>query len=215
MIKNSFEIYNRHLLKIMTISLVIVIPISLFLYFATFYVYDSLETNQYPNLYMLFFIIMNFVCIIPMYRKLAQSDVEDEEEPTIWELMKEFIKHFGMVLVISLPLYVIALFGAPLAFIPTAICGAIMLVFPFCVHNVDLKKVLAKTGGILKRENIFILFDLVVVVSSQILIYSVLMQAFVNFDNNFYVYSITRAIVNAAIFPFLIFYLTQRYIIDE
>lgn len=215
MIKTSFEIYNRHLIKIMMISLIIVIPLSLFLYFSTYYLYDYLAADQYPNLYMMFFIIMNFICIIPMYRKLAESDIEDEEEPTVWELIKEFGKHFGIVLVISLPLFIIAVYGIPLAFIPTAISGAIMLTFPFFIHDLNFKKVMRKTGNILRRENIFIFFDLVVVVSAQILIYSLLMQAFANFDNNVYVYGITRAIVNACIFPFLIFYLTQRYSLEE
>ncbi|MFB4169304.1 hypothetical protein [Virgibacillus sp. JSM 102003] len=215
MIKTSFEIYNRHLIKIMMVSLVIVIPFSLFIYFSTYYLYDSLDADQYPSLYMVFFIIMNFICIVPMYRKLTKSDIDDEEEPTVWELIKEFFEHFGIILLISLPLFIIAVFGVALAFIPTIISGALLLIFPFFIHNMNFRKVLRKTGSILKRENIFILLDLLVVVSIQILIYSLLMQAFVTFENNVYVYGIMRAIVNASIFPFLIFYLTQRYSLDE
>ncbi len=198
----------------MMISVIIVIPLTLFLYFATIYLYDFMEADQYPNLYMLFFIIINFICLIPMYRKLAESDLEDEEDPTIWELIKEFLKHFGMVLFISVPLFLIGLIGMSLAFIPTAICGAIMLVFPFAVHYLDIKKMLTATGSILKRENIFILLDLAIVVSAQILIYSLIMQAFANFENSYYVYGITRALVNATVFPLLIFYLTQRYTVE-
>lgn len=215
MIKTSFEIYNRHLIKIMLISLIIVIPFSLFMYFSTYYLYDSLEADQYPSLYMVFFIIMNFICIVPMYRKLTKSDIDDEEEPTVWVLIKEFFEHFGMMLLISLPLYIIAVFGAVLAFIPTAISGALLLIFPFFIHDLNFKTVLRKSGSILKRENIFIFLDLLVVVSVQILIYSLLMQAFASFESNIYVYGIMRAIINASIFPFLIFYLTQRYSIEE
>ncbi|MFC4388027.1 hypothetical protein ACFOZ1_09430 [Gracilibacillus marinus] len=211
MIKTSLEIYNRYLIKIMMSSLLIVIPLSLFLYFATYYLYDVLAQDQYPSMYTLYFILLNFICIIPMYRRLAESDLEDEEEPTLLDLMKEFIKHFGIVLCISIPLYIVAMIGMPIGFIPTVICGVLLLLFPFTIHYLNAKKIMQSIGSILKKENIFVLFDLLVVICSQVLVYSLLLQAFDQFESNFYVYGITKAIVNACIFPFLIFYLTQRY----
>src|SRR5699024_4449789 len=214
MIKTSLEIYNRYLIKIMMVSLIIVIPFSLFIYFSMYYMYDYLEADQYPNLYI-FFIVLNFICIVPMYRKLTTCDIDGEEEPTVWELVKVFFEHFGMILLISLPLYIIAVVGVALAFIPTAISGGLLLVFPFFILYLNFIEVLMQTCSILKRENIFIFLDLIVVASTQILIYSLLMQAFASFESNIYVYGIMRAIVNACIFPFLIFYLTQRYSLEE
>lgn len=215
MIKTSFEIYNRYLIKIMILSLVVVIPFSLFIYFSTYYLYDYLDTDQYPNLYMIYFLILNFISIVPIYRKLTKRDLDDEEEPTVWELAKEFFEHFGVILLISLPLFLIAILGTVLAFIPTIISAIFILIFPFFVDNLKLKHIFSKTGRILKQENIFVIFDLLVVVSIQVLIYSLLMQMFVNFDSNIYVYGGIRAIVNAIIFPLLIFYLTQRYTLED
>lgn len=215
MIKTSFEMYNKYLIKIMMISLMIVIPLSLFVYFSVYYLSDYLAADQYPHLYIMFLLIMNFICVVPVYRKLTKSEMDDEEEPTTIELVKEFFGHFGVILLVSLPLFMIAIYGIVLAFIPTIICSALILVFPFYVHELNFKSILNKTGSVLIRENILIVLDLMIIISAQILIYSLLMLAFSNFESNIYVYGIIQALVNAVVYPLLIFYLTQRYAIED
>src|SRR5699024_5762717 len=103
MIKTSLEIYNRYLIKIMLVSLIIVIPFSLFIYLSMYYLYDYLEADEYPNLYIFFFIVLDFICVVPMYRKLTSCDLDGEEEPTVWEVVKVFFGLFGMILLINLP----------------------------------------------------------------------------------------------------------------
>lgn len=68
-----------------------------------------------------------------------------------------------------------------------------------------------QVGRLLKNENIFLLIDLLIIICFHLLAWALMMSAFANFENNFYVYAAARAIINSLIFPILIFYLTLKY----
>lgn len=203
--------YNRHLIKIVMLSVLLVIPFTLFCYFATYYLYQQLTNDQYPNLYALFFIVVNFTLIIPVFRRLAITDVEDDEYPSVVELLYEFIKHFGVILFLTIPFYIIGILGSSLFFIPTFLCFSMILLIPFYVSHNGVKDILRYAGRTMRNENIILFLDWLVILSVQALVWGGIMVAFANFENNFYVYGIARAILNSFVFPLLIFYLTFRY----
>ncbi|MGM8214852.1 hypothetical protein ACLIA0_04670 [Bacillaceae bacterium W0354] len=135
MIKDSFRIYNQYFLKILLLSTILIIPLTLFNYFATFYLYENLAEDQYPSLYALFLIVVNFTLLIPTFKKIAVTDLMDGEEASVWELCMEFIRHFGLIVFITIPLYIIGILGTGLLFIPTFICFSIILLVPFFVNQ--------------------------------------------------------------------------------
>ncbi len=125
--------------------------------------------------------------------------------------MLEFFKHIGIIVLVSLPLFIIGIYGSILLFIPTFICFSIMLLLPFFVGRKKIKDVFSGVGTVLKNENIFLLVDFLIIVSLQFLVWGFMMLVFASFENNYYVYGIARALVNALIYPLLIFFLTFRY----
>src|SRR5690625_1084938 len=212
MIKESFRIYNDHLIKILILSVMIVIPLTLFNYFATYYFYTNLQEDQYPAMYAFFLIVVNFTLLIPVFKKLAVSDLLDEDDVSIWELSYEFIRHFGLIMLVTIPLYIVGMLGSSLLFIPTFICFSIILLVPFFVNQDKIRDVFKKVGRVFRDENIFLLLDCLVIVCLQVLVWSLFSLSFESFENNFYVYAVSIAIINALIYPVLIFYLTMRYV---
>ncbi|WP_153729278.1 hypothetical protein [Salinibacillus xinjiangensis] len=211
MIRESLELYNRHLIKILLLSVLFVIPLTLFCYVATYYLFDQLTSEQHPNLYALFLIVINFVLVIPSFMKLALTDIEDDELPSVGQLIYEGLRYFGLILFLTIPFYIVGVLGSAFFFIPTILCFAIILLIPFFVKQKTVGDVFRQVGKTLRNENIFLLLDLLVIVSVQILVWGLLMIIFANFENNFYVYGLARSMMNSFIFPLLVFYFTIKY----
>lgn len=211
MIKESFGIFNRHLLSIIWLSLLIVMPLTLFLYIAMVYIYQFAEADQYPSLYALFLIILNFTLVIPIFNQIAKDDSEDEEQLSLLQLLLSFVTKFGIILFVSLPLYLIGTMGTIFLFIPTVVCGVLILLFPFFVDESSIRGMFHQVGRVLKTENIFLLLDILIIVCTQLLAFGLMTMLFSNFENNLFAYGFGRAFVNALTFPVLVFYLTLRY----
>ncbi|GAA0497269.1 hypothetical protein GCM10008986_25300 [Salinibacillus aidingensis] len=211
MIKESLALYNRQLMKILMLSVILVIPLTLLCYFATFYFYQQLTNQQYPNLYALFLIVVNFTLIIPVFNRLAISDIEDEEDLSVWKLLYEFIRHFGTILFLTVPLYILGVLGSFLLYIPTILCFSLILLIPFYVSHSKVNDMIRHAGRTMRDEHLLLLMDWLVILSVQVLVWGLIMLTFENFENNVYVYGIARAIINSFVFPLLIFYLTFRY----
>ncbi|GAA0465648.1 hypothetical protein [Alkalibacillus silvisoli] len=211
MIKESFSIYNRYLIQIMLLSVIIIIPLSIICYFGMVYLMQELDQSQYANLYALFLIIVNFTLVIPVFRRMAENDLQDEEESTLMDLIYEFAKHFGFIIMITIPVYIAGVLGSVLLFIPTIMALLIILLVPFFVDYKKIKDIFRQVGRVLLKENISLLFDFVIIISLHVLVWGLMMMSLSNFENSVIVFGFARSLVNALIFPILIFYLTQRY----
>ena len=101
MIRDVTEMFNRNLINILLISVVIVIPFSFFILSAInyFYVIDTIELN---NLMAVFLIAMNFTALFPPFFYLAKHDLQDLPF-NLFDLIKVFLGI--LVLLLFLPFF--------------------------------------------------------------------------------------------------------------
>lgn len=210
MFKETVSIYNRNLLKIMLIGLIVVLPVSIFCFQAIAYVFTDVS-SEYSNLYAAFFIVINFTLLYPPFIRITLQDINDGDSASIKDLIIAFINDFGLIVFFTLGLYFLALWGMGLAFIPTIISLLLLVIFPLFVDQKKITSVLKQLGKILMKENIFILFDLLIIVCINLLVWTGVSLLLNSFDNNFYVYAFTRSLINVALFPLIYIYLTIKY----
>lgn len=209
MFKDSLDIYNRNLLKIILLGLVLVVPVSIFCFQAIFYVFQEVDT-QYANIYAALITLINFTLLYPPFIRIALSEVNDEESSTLRELIKEFVNGFGMIIIFTLALFTIAVWGIVLI-VPSIICVILLILFPLFIDQKKVSHIFKNIGNVLIKENFFILIDLLIILSINLLAWSGITFLLSSFDNNFYVYVISRSLINAALFPLIYIYLTLKY----
>lgn len=107
MFKESFSLYNRQITQVIMMSVFLVIPLTLFCYFATFYVFHYLEGVEYPHLFAFVLIVVNFTLTIPPFMNIALKDLKDEEQLTVFRLFLIFFRNFGIILLVTILFYVL------------------------------------------------------------------------------------------------------------
>lgn len=210
MFRETFGIYNRNLLKIMLIGLLVVLPVSIFCFQAISYVFTDVS-SKYSNIYATFFIVINFTLLYPPFIRITLQDINDGDSASIKDLIIAFVNDFGLIVLFTLGLYFLALWGIGLAFIPTIISLVLLVIFPLFVDQKKITSVIKQLGRVMLKENIFILFDLLIIVSINLLVWAGISILLNSFDNNFYVYAFTRSLINVALFPLIYIYLTIKY----
>ncbi|MEI5907458.1 hypothetical protein WAK64_10355 [Bacillus spongiae] len=210
MFRETLSIYNRNLLMILLVGLTIVFPVSFFCFQAMIYILTEMNMeNSY--IYAAFLIIINFTLLYPPFVRITMQDLYDEESLSITELVKIFVNEFGLIVMFTSGFYLIAVWGLGLAFIPTIICLVSLVVFPLFVDQKKVSGVFRKLGRVLLAENIFILIDLLLIVSINLLVWAGISFLLNSFDNNHYVFVFSRALINIAVFPLMYIYLTIKY----
>ncbi|MBP3039331.1 hypothetical protein J9303_07505 [Bacillaceae bacterium Marseille-Q3522] len=209
MIKEIASIFNRNITLIVMLSFSLVLPLSMFLFIAVIYIYGYAEINL-KNIYALCLSILNFTLVFPPFFLLVKKDMTGEEV-RFRELIKYFFDKFGFVLLTTVFLYVIALAGFFLLFIPTIISIFMLLLFPLYLEQERFGLVFKNTWKLIKQEHLFLIVDLLLIVSLYLLLWSGAFYLMSSFDNNSFVYMILRAIMNALAFPLMYFYLICKY----
>ena len=146
MFRETFGIYNRNLLKIMLIGLLVVLPVSIFCFQAISYVFTDVS-SKYSNIYATFFIVINFTLLYPPFIRITLQDINDGDSASIKDLIIAFVNDFGLIVLFTLGLYFLALWGIGLAFIPTIISLVLLVIFPLFV---DQKKITSVIKQLLK-----------------------------------------------------------------
>ncbi|WP_148709102.1 hypothetical protein [Falsibacillus albus] len=129
----------------------------------------------------------------------------------IGELFNYFIKNIGLILAASCFLYLFAAIGSVILFIPTFIGLTMLLLIPIFSDQERIKDVLQQTWKVILKDNIFILLDLLIIISLNLLVWSAISNMIQGFNNNLFVYIILRAFLNALILPLIYIYLTLKY----
>ena len=209
MIRDVFEIYNRNLLQIMAWSFLIIMPVTILSYFSILYVNDLDGVNR-PESYAGWFLVMNFVLCIPPFLMMTIFDYRDEKV-SIKKGILFFLKQFGLILLFTSVLYLIALWGMVLLFIPTFIAFLFIIVFPFFSEMTDIRTLLRRTASKIAEENISLIGDFLIVISLNVAIWTTIMFVIDQFENNILAYLSIRVVLNMLVFPLLYIYLTMRY----
>ena len=209
MIREMIDIYSRHLLLILSLSVIIIFPITIAGYFASMMSFeiDALTT---PTYFAGLLMLINFIICAPPFLKLVLRDMEDEKMP-LREGVIFFFRQFGPLLVLTIVLYIAAVYSMWMLFIPTALLLIFLMVVPYFSDEQQFKAMIQKTIRKIVEENIVILIDLIIVISINLLVWALMMLVLHNYENNIYGYMVLRGILNTISLPIIYIYLSLRY----
>lgn len=209
MIRDISDIYNRNIVTILLISLVLVIPFTFFIFTAIqyFYVIDTVEMD---NLIALFLIIINFTALFPPFFHLASKDLQDHP-CQFMDLVKVFFRNFGYMSFVTILFFIIGALGSFFLFIPTVLSIIVIFLIPLFTDKGNIREAFNGIWNIMKKEHISILLDIFIVLSLNLLVWSGTLYLLANFENNSLVYITVRVLLNAIFLPLIYFYLTIKY----
>ncbi|AIE58782.1 hypothetical protein [Bacillus methanolicus] len=209
MFKDVLEIYNRNLISIIILCLILVIPVNFISMMLVIYVSAS-DHFSYPGLVKLCILLINFIILFPPFSLMTMNDLEDRESG-LKDYFLAFIENFSFLLIFTIIIFGLSLVGAVFLFIPTLFGAAFLFLTPVFLHSNSLKDNFSKVWISLKTENIFILIDIMMLVSLQLFVWFLAALLVDQFDNNVLVYIALRVLVNTLLFPFFYIYITRKY----
>ncbi|MEW9109776.1 hypothetical protein ACQCT6_12240 [Cytobacillus gottheilii] len=209
MLRDVADLYNRNIINILLICLILVVPITFFNYAAIVYIMN-LNTLEYANIPALALWVLNFTILFPPFFLIAKMD-RTEQEVNLKQILSFFIMKFGFVAAITIVFFAIGMFGSLLLFIPSLIAVLIILLFPLYADRESIKDAMQGVWEIIKREHIFLFIDVLIIVSLNVLVWSGSLYLLGGFENNTLVFIVLRALINSLIFPVVYFYLTFKY----
>ncbi|MFE8703876.1 hypothetical protein ACFYKX_25215 [Cytobacillus sp. FJAT-54145] len=209
MLRDISDIYNRNIINILLICLVLVVPVTFFSYAAITY-FNELETLEYRNIPAFCMWILNFSILFPPFFYIAKMDIT-EKEVNLIKILSVFINKFGFVAFLTIILFIIGMLGSVLLFIPSFLAIFMIILFPLFTDKENVLESLRSVWSVIKNEHIFIIVDVLILLSLNVLVWSGSFYLVANFENNTFVYIILRALTNSLLFPILYFYLTLKY----
>jgi hypothetical protein len=209
MLRDVADLYNRNIIQILLICLILVIPITFFNYSAIVYI-TGLDALEYANIPAFCIWILNFTMLFPPFFLIAKMDAADKET-SVKNIILFFLSKFGAVAFITIALFIVGIAGSFLFLIPTVLAVIIILLFPLFTDHPHIGGSLKNVWKVVKNEHVFILLDVIIIVSLNVLVWSGSLYLLESFENNTFVFVTLRALVNALIFPILYFYLTYKY----
>ncbi|MBM4763251.1 hypothetical protein [Bacillus sp. B15-48] len=209
MLKDLLYFYNQGILKILGFTLLIVLPWQLFLFGLIYYIYQIDLIAQ--NLFALFLYVFMFIAtqkpFIHLYKQLKLN-----EEYGIRQMLRDFITSFGVIFVGALVLFVLSYFGTGFYIIPGVIILTFVFLLPYYQENqASLKKTVANGLSFYKNNWFSIYTDLLLWVSIDVIIWVIFLNSFSSFDINLLTYTLLRIVINLFLFPFIYFYLSEKY----
>jgi hypothetical protein len=209
MFKDVLDIYNKHLPSILVLSITLVFPVTFFIQLVVVYVYES-STVLFPSIISLCLLIINFIVLFSPFSFLTHKDLSDETV-SLKELYAVFFSYFFYLLLFSVIVYAISVFGSFLILMPTIIGFSIIFLLPVFVDETSMKNHFRKAWLTLKSENIAVLGDIVIISSVQILLWTILTYIIKDLENSFFFFLVLRALVNTFLYPLFYIYLARKY----
>ncbi|MEH7883197.1 hypothetical protein V7654_02625 [Bacillus sp. JJ1609] len=209
-IKESLSVYNRNLLKIMLISLVLLLPAQFIVYGWMLYL-EEIEAMKYLNIISLFLYILLFTVVAPPYIKVALSDFNDEEID-LKENALLFVKNFGVLFIMAPVLFLIGLFGSFLLLIPTILSLGVLFLIPLFLESEEsLGQIIRKTMMVLREKYLEMTAYLLFTLSVNILFWYLFTNIVSYFESNILTYIIIRILINLIIFPLFYIVLVRMF----
>ncbi len=210
MLKEISYYYNRHIIKILSFSIFILLPLQLFLFGWTYYL-AGLDLDKMENILVLFAYILMFVLTIRPFAKLYQEGKKDEEF-SLKEMVNTFLSHFGMSFLGSLVLFVFSFIGFSFFIVP----GVIILMFVFLLplfqqEGRSIKRMIQEMIHFFLHHFFSIGTDVLLLLSVNLLIWTLLSNLAMIYDTNLIALTLLRIIINLFLFPLMYFYLMEKY----
>lgn len=101
-------------------------------------------------------------------------------------MFKAFINNFGYIFIFTLIFYILSVYGSFLLLIPTFIGLSMILLMPLFIQKESVRDSLRSAWKVVKEENIFILNDLLIIVSLNVFVWSGALYIVQGFENNLF-----------------------------
>lgn len=209
MIREILDIYNRYWSQILIWSVAIILPVTIISFSGMIYINMSEEAIA-PEFFSVFAIVLNFIICIPPFMKMVIAYKQDDPMNLV-EGFVYFIKQFGILFILTGIVYFIAVAGMYFLFIPTVFALVFLLVFPFYSEGRTIKSICKQTFHIIKRENIAIIGELMIVFCINLVCWIAMMLFLAQYENNIFALMIVRVLLNVLVFPIVYIYLTLRF----
>lgn len=210
MLKDIFYYYNQSLLKILGFTIIVLLPVQIFLY-GWIYYFNQLDLDKIETVLALYVYILMFVItqkpFIELYKHLKVN-----EDYSLKSMLKTFVTSFGFVFFGSLFIFCLSYIGITLFIIPGLILLTVAFFLPFYDSNGETIKFVAKKALNFYKSRFFsIIRDLLILASVNVLIWALFVNGIAQFEMNLITYTILRILINLFIFPLIYFYLAERY----
>ncbi|MCG7344231.1 hypothetical protein MHZ92_08805 [Sporosarcina sp. ACRSL] len=209
MFKDVLDIYNRNLLDILFLMVLVILPVTSLIFLAI--IYFGIEFDGELSVFFVgYSIIINFIICLPPFLWLTLKDLNDEKAG-LKKCLAFFATQFGPLLFTTFLFYSIAIYTSWMMLVPTIIILLFTMIYPFFSDFPTLKEMFIQAKNKIFEENIAIVVDLIIITSTLVLLWAGMTYFMQNFDNNIISFMLIRSLLNMVIFPFLYIYLTLRY----
>lgn len=203
------DIYNRNWAQILLWSIVIIVPVTSLSFLGIIYINGSEEVSI-PHYLSGLALFLNFTLCVPPFMQMVLAEEMDETISPL-EGIRVFFQRFGLLLIFTILIYVVAVYGMFLFFVPTIFALFFLLIFPFFSDDRSVKEILNRTFRTIGKENLSLFGDVIVVMSINLGIWAIIMVFFEQYENNVLAYLLVRNVMNILVFPLTYIYLTLRY----
>ncbi|WP_252502256.1 hypothetical protein [Sporosarcina sp. Marseille-Q4943] len=209
MFKNIFDIYNRNLLDILFLMVLVILPVTSLIFIAIIY-FGTAFDGELSVFFLGYSIIINFIICLPPFLWMILKDLNDEKAG-LKKCLTFFATQFGPLLFTSFIFYTLAIYTSWMMLVPTILILLFTMIYPFFSDYPTLKDMFIQAKNKIFEENIAIFVDLIIIISTLVLLWAGMTYFMQNYDNNIVSFMLIRSLLNMIVFPFLYIYLTVRY----
>ncbi|MEH7443419.1 hypothetical protein V7201_14010 [Bacillus sp. JJ1122] len=210
MLKDIFYYYNQSLLKILGFTILVILPVQIFLY-GWIYYFNQLDLNRIETVLALYVYVLMFILTMKPFLELYKH-LKINEDYSLKSMLKTFISSFGFVFFGSMIIFLLSYIGTTLFIIPGLILLTIAFFLPFYNFGEENIKLLAKKAVHFYKNRFFSIHrDVILLASINLLVWALFVNGIAQFDMNLITYTILRILINLFIFPLIYFYLAERY----
>lgn len=210
MLKDIFYYYNQSLLKILGFTILVILPVQIFLY-GWIYYFNQLDLNRIETVLALYVYVLMFIITMKPFLELYKH-VKINEDYSIKSMFKTFISSFGFIFFGAISIFLLSYIGITLFIIPGLVFLTIAFFLPFYKNREENVKLVAKKAVHFYKSRFFsIHLDLFMLASINILIWALFVNGIAQFEMNLITYTVLRILINLFIFPLIYFYLAERY----
>lgn len=208
--REALDIYNRQLLKIIFVTVLVFLPIHLFVFAWIVFLQQAAEL-EFLHYFIACSYIFLIIIVMPPYIAIAKSDM-NEDEISYKQLFSKFLNPFGFLLISTILLFLIAVSGFFLLFIPTLFALGLLALLPLYFNDHDsISEIVRNAWNGLKSNALDLVIFMVFAISVNLLLWYGLATGVSYFETNLLTYMILRAIINLIVLPYLFILFTISF----
>lgn len=209
--REAAQYYNEQLLKIVAYGFIVMVPI--WMIFSNYsLLLLSVDWAGSENVINVLVNILMFVIFVrPLFSLYKRVSVSEELE--LKAMLKEFIWSIGPLLLLGL-VFSALIYGGIFAFyVPGILIGPILFILPFMYSNtIPIRKWIRDSIDFYINHFIQVWLQIILWVSIVTLVWSGVLYVTSFLEMSYDAYNITRLVFSLAIFPFMVFALSEKFL---